>query len=346
MVDSAYILVVVILISIFLVYIFTQYTGDQLSLPMNTYKYIKTKDDIISVPHDVLDATLARYRNMLIRHCNSGYHVDDKIIRKLKDSLASHVKIKYGIEYKLFPDELEIYILNLGVRQSNQYDAELVGGIDLSDSAKSLGIIIWYLERIAMNNKNNPHTIEVPFCIQDLDDLVNMGLQKNDISAEIKMCKLLPDGIAPELLTPDLGSYGMTDVPDKFETARRSVGNAPIKCSETLRSNLHDYISDSAAQAYHRENMGAGNVSSKTQNAREASANWRNINHSRMADTSHDRDDEFGESNNRDLGPYLSYANYNLSMGLMRRDFANRRDNQKQEIGDDWSHIEDQIFTQ
>lgn len=128
MIDSAYILVVIILICIFLFNIFTLYSSDtELPPPSATpHKYIKTKDHIISIPHDVLDAMLSRYRNMLIRHCNSGFKIDATQLQKIQKSLAAHVKTKYGVVYKLFPDELEIYILNLGVRQSNHALAPLL----------------------------------------------------------------------------------------------------------------------------------------------------------------------------------------------------------------------------
>jgi hypothetical protein len=378
MIDSAYIYVVLILVCIFLIYIYTRHGSLKVAGSAKYHKYIKKQDDVVSIPHHMLETILARYRTMLIDCCNSRANaIDDSRsdsvendhfgsisaiehnlnlhnLRQIQNALAMHIKIKYGVKYNLYPDQLEKYIIDQGVKQTNKYDAELIGGIDLTDKARALGIIIWYIEQLVLHNKNNPDTIEIPLCLDDLDRVIDHTIYANKkaySSVATKYLDTLPDGIEVELPADRLDLYGMHDLygirdaPDPTLCIRKPLGCSPKECSSILRNNTRDYLSDNAAQPVHRENLGAGNVYYKYKNAKEAKSNWRNINHSRLADISHLSDPEFGDSDNRDLGPHLSYANYDLSIGLMRRDNSTRHTSEKQSLTDVWDHLESNIFT-
>jgi hypothetical protein len=331
----------------------------------NTDKYIKTKNQVIRVPHYVLEALLVKYQNRLINQAKNRLDIDPKLLQDVENSLSEHMRSKYGIKFNLCPLELENYILSRGVPQSNIYDDDLVGGVDLSSTGKSIGIIIWYLEKIILfnstntffkkgNKKNkeqqsysqnrrffnsskaanafsvrddgNNGSIEIPLILEKVDTL--LAIKSVTTTAAIS-----------EYITPlykPLPSTIIDELDDR--QLRLPSKSAPNKCSPLLRKNLQNYISDSAGQEwqdYLAEGVG-DDTNMKAKNAREASAGWQKTNIHRLSSISHHSDKEFSDTSNRLLNPYISYTSYDLPLKLMKQEQNKTKSDQKQSLSDAW----------
>ena len=330
MVNYVYSSAVAITIGILLISIFTfkTYNADH-KISIGGHKYIKTRDQVISVPQHVLEALLIKYRNRLINKANSDVNINPDLLNEVKESLAKHIQLKYGIKYNLYPIELDKYILNQGMPKTDIYDDELVGGVDLSSTTHSLGIIIWYLEKIILENRNNKQTIEIPLILEKVDEVLAVAQPVSPLSQHIYDSSF--NNSVPSVI----------DIMDDGEQWRLPTKASPKKCSATLRNNLQNYISDSSAQDIENVFSVGDDVNMKAKNMRKASANWQKNNIFRMADVSHTRDDLFVDSHNPQLHQNILYADYDLPLKLMKDDLNNRTyDNQKQTLTDSWDYLE------
>lgn len=354
MVNHIYVLGVGVVVGIFLVFLFIMNTQRSSATPPPTRssssRYVKVSDNIIDMPLHVLEGMLAQYRNRMVNLSHKDVDIDPTQLNKVKDELSRHVYIRYGITYDLDPNQLEKYILDLGIRNSNNYDEELIGGIDIDNSARTLGIIVWYIEQICMLNKNNDGSIEVPLVLEHMDKLMN-GVRPSIVKsdpymwlAHDKSAYDANDYSADNDETQFAPLYGVNDVVDPKEQWRIPVGGKPKPCSRRLRNNLHDYLSDAAATDGHAVSMGAGNVYYKAQNMKEAIAGWNDAyDLSRSVDVSHLNEGEFDSNDNRWRGPYMQFAEYRLALDAMRDDRFNNKnkfDSEKQSLTDNWDFLE------
>jgi hypothetical protein len=353
MINRIYVLGVGAVVGIFLVFLFiinTQTSNVSPSTRSASARYVKISDNIVDMPLHVLEGILAQYRNRIIRLSHKDVDVDLSQLDRVKNELSRHVFIKYGIQYDLNPTQLENYILDLGIRSSNSYDDELVGGVDISGPARTLGIIVWYIEQICILNRNNTDAIEVPLVLEHMEKLmsdVTPTSVKSDPyiwMAHDKSAYDAKDYLEGARDVPIAPLYGVTDVVDPKEQWRIPVGGKPKPCSRKLRTNLHDYLSDAAATDVHAVSMGAGNVYYKAQNTKEAIAGWNGAHDlSRNVDTSHLNEDDFDMNDNRWRGPYMQFAEYRLALDAMRDDRLNNKnrfDSETQSLTDNWDFLE------
>lgn len=338
MINNIYSSAVAITIGILILSIFTfkTYHSEPHLRISGGHKYIKTKDQVISVPHHILEALLVKYRDRLINKANSNIHIDCNLLDEVNESLAQHVYLKYGIKYDLYPIEMDKYLLNQGLTKTNIYDDELVGGVDFHSTTNSLGVIIWYLERILLENRNNKHTVEIPLILEKVDEILatmhlkDVSLYNLEIKTSLSKCS-----------TP-----AVIDIIDSNEQWRLPTKSNPKECSKTLRNNLQNYISDSAAQDMESILSVGNDGNQKAKNHREALSSWQKNNIFRMAEVSHTRDGGFGDNDNREMHQKVSYAGYDLPLKLMKDERNNKlNNNQKQSLTDSWDYLENQFLT-
>jgi hypothetical protein len=291
--------------------------------------YIKIKGKLISVPKDIYDAMLSKYTHKLISIAKKNTNINMNLLNQIERTLEQHIQYKYGIKFTLYPNELDNYIINLGIPQSNKYDGELVGGVDMDDKTRKIGVIIWYLETIMIRSKNLT-VIEIPVILDEIDNIDTQDIKKSN-----KIFEQVEERSIP---------IDVVDMIDRKEF-RVPIKSAPKKCSN-LRYDLMNYISDSAAQDW--DNIFAGDeTNQKAKNTREAAAGWQKTNIFRMADTTHARDGVFGDSHNRQHNPIFNYAGYDLPLKMMKDEQLNKPTrNQKQSLTDDWNYLEEQFLAQ
>jgi hypothetical protein len=313
MVNKVYTTALIITIGIVILLLFTYDLLNQPREVKDTDKLIKIKGTIIVIPSHVLDAILVKYKNLMIKYSKSEVDINILVLENIKQNLASHISAKYGIKFSLNPMELEKYIMNQGIPMSNDYDEDLVGGIDMTDTGKNLGIIIWYLEKLIWINKKNSN-IEIPLSLEDIDKLS----QEN------------PTILVPIAENSDF-KYLPMDLPEHIRLPTKST---PQKCS-SLRNNLDNFLS------YSPNEFDSEQYNEKNKNKQEALSSWNNR-PQRNTIISHPSEDEYKPNENIKLNPYISYAGYDLSFSLNKED--NIRLNQKQELTDLWDHLENKFL--
>lgn len=333
--NEAYSSAVAITISVLIIGLFV-FNYVQSPPESSSKKLIKVGDQVINVPHHVLDAILSKYRNRLILHSKLGGELDADALLAAEKSLTEHVRTKYGIELSEHPMELEKYVLNQGVPQSSIYDDELVGGQDLSATGRSLGTIVWLLEQIIIQNRTHSGTIEIPLVLEKIEVILAATPTKPNPQLPWPSC----DAATPASTcnVPPV----VVDVLDSREQWRRPTKASPKFCSALLRNNLGDYLSDSAAQDLYSD---GAECALKSKNTREASAGWQSSLLNRMSATSHTCENEFDETDTR-IGANVAYAGYELPLRMMKQDMANRAaPNQKQALTDSWDFLEQEFLS-
>jgi hypothetical protein len=296
--------------------------------------YVEIDGDIINAPKELIIHLLQDCRAALIYNSKN---IDNTKLIQITDLLTKHIYKKFGIIFNMTPIELDKYISDMGIKPSNVYDAELVGGADITDEQRILGKLIWCIEQIIINNDDMD---DMPIPIHKLRMLIKIQPKTMPINS---ICSPNDKQCINEYIA---FSAPHINPPKKRFTLNKYI---PKDCAIN-RYDLNNYISDRACSDIYTQDVDSLILQQNNDNGE-----WRRTELlNRDPEFTQPTINEFTEPQPRKYKhkSRISYLAakpklpdmHNLTIDFMQKNKSLTNTKQKQELSDKWDHIESTIF--
>lgn len=287
---------------------------------------VKIKDTYVYLPKHVMTATIAKYKKSIVKQI--GTHVDEELRARFKlaeRKLSEYIRLKHGIDVHINLSVIEKYIADEHIAGKHVAYTECeLHEHDPSEYYHLTGRILYLLDQILILERNS--NVQMPLNLDIIDSLLNYRAYRKQSLEDIQTAN----------------NVGDTDDDDHDDHADQYCdGNAARsgakKCSRKLRHNLHDFISDGAAQDIFSDNES----NQKAKNAREAMSSWRTrANYSEPSGMSEIND--HSEVSNRMTFEHM-FCRVNKRTQPIKS--HSTEPNGKQSLTDKWDYLERQFLT-
>jgi hypothetical protein len=288
---------------------------------------VKIKDTYVYLPKHVMTATIAKYKKSIVNQI--GTHMDEELRARFKlaeRKLSEYIRLKHAIDVHINLSVIEKYIADEHIAGNHIAYTECdLHGYDPSEYHHSSGRILYLLDQILLLERNS--NVQMPLNLDVIDSLLNYSAYRKQSLEDMRTADNVRDNATDD---------------DGYDDQYYDVGDAVTcskakKCSHKLRHNLHDFISDGAAQDIFSDNES----NQKAKNAREAMSSWRiRANYSEPSDMSEIND--HSEVSNRMTFEHM-FCRVNKRIQPIKS-FA-IEPNGKQSLTDKWDYLERQFLT-